>query len=296
MPVHDEGRLVRGAVRSVMRQSANAWELLIVDDNSAPQTASILDDLAASDSRVRLLRNPSAQGAALSRYRGIQASRGEYITFLDADDRLYPQALGSMLRAAEESGCGIVAGRVRLYFPRLRFAVGYFTPGNLSADGALAGLLRNEGYLPVCWGKLFHAELLRPLPHTADVRAGEDFLFNLQLLLGRMTSVRAIDSDVYRWRYSGLGEKYFLRDWNEYKQSMEIAARMVGEDAVLQEFLNTGYRKNLRERVIQLHLKGKECCGCADWDEAFSKNSLEYLRTHRKFYNFMRLMQKLHGL
>lgn len=296
LPVHDEGRLVREAVRSVMRQSIDTWELLIVDDGSAPDTASIVDILAASDSRIRLLRNPSAQGAALARYRGIQASRGEYITFLDADDRLYPQSLELMLRGAEETGCAIVAGGVRLYFPRLHFSIGYFNPRNLSADEALAGLLCNEGYLPVYWGKLFRAEMLRSLPATANVRAGEDFLFNLQLLLRGASGVKAIDADVYRWRYTGMGEKYFLRDWEDYKHSVEIASAMIGDDARLKELLNTGFRKNLRERVIQLHLKGEDSPVSAEWDEAFYKNSLEYLRTHRKFYNFMRLMQKLHGL
>jgi glycosyltransferase involved in cell wall biosynthesis len=78
--------LVTRAVSSVLRQSEENFELIVVDDASDDGTAERLVELSKTDARIHLLRNATPQGAPGARNRGIAASRGEWIAFLDDDD------------------------------------------------------------------------------------------------------------------------------------------------------------------------------------------------------------------
>lgn len=97
MPAHNAGRYMEAAARSVTAQSFGDWELLVIDDGSADNTAVLAQSFAEKDDRIRLLRNERNLGAALSRNRGIAAARGEWIAFLDSDDLWMPDKLEKQL-------------------------------------------------------------------------------------------------------------------------------------------------------------------------------------------------------
>ncbi|MES2908707.1 MAG: glycosyltransferase [Pseudomonadota bacterium] len=106
MPTHNRLALLRRAVSSVLAQSMTDLELIIVNDQSSDGTADYLDELAASNPRVRVLHNTGNLGACASRNRAIAVARGEYVTGLDDDDFFLPERLSSFLRrwaAAEVS-------------------------------------------------------------------------------------------------------------------------------------------------------------------------------------------------
>jgi glycosyltransferase involved in cell wall biosynthesis len=88
------------AVGSVRSQHFADFELLIVDDGSDPLTARRLDEIAASDSRVRVLHQP-ASGLAAALNRAIAQARAPYLARLDADDRARPDRLGRQFAVME---------------------------------------------------------------------------------------------------------------------------------------------------------------------------------------------------
>lgn len=98
MPTHNRLDLLRRAVSSVLAQSMADFELIIVNDQSSDGTADYLDELAASNPRVRVLHNASNLGACASRNRAIAVARGEYVTGLDDDDFFLPERLAAFLR------------------------------------------------------------------------------------------------------------------------------------------------------------------------------------------------------
>ena len=101
MPAYDTAATVGDAVRSVLAQSRPDFELVVIDDGSSDDTASVVDRLAA-DRRVRLLRQEN-QGAAAARNAGLAEARGRYVSFIDSDDLWLPTYLEAMAAAFEEA-------------------------------------------------------------------------------------------------------------------------------------------------------------------------------------------------
>lgn len=93
MPVYNCAAYVEEAVRSVLAQTCESVEVLVIDDGSADDTFAIATRLAAEDTRVIALKNPENMGVARTRNRGLDMARGEYVAFLDGDDRWHPEKL-----------------------------------------------------------------------------------------------------------------------------------------------------------------------------------------------------------
>ena len=85
-PAYNCEKYLRQTVESVIRQTFEQWEMIIVDDCSTDGTLALAQRLAAQEKRIRVLRNEINQGVSLTRNRGIAEARGEYIALLDGDD------------------------------------------------------------------------------------------------------------------------------------------------------------------------------------------------------------------
>lgn len=93
MPVYNGEPFLSEAIDSILGQSLQDLELLVIDDGSTDRSGEIIESYAARDSRVRLLRNPCNQGLIRTLNQGITECRGRYIARMDADDRCHPQRL-----------------------------------------------------------------------------------------------------------------------------------------------------------------------------------------------------------
>lgn len=108
LPTRNRPHLLREAAESVLKQTLQDFELLIVDDGSDDSaardggTAEVIRGLVLSDSRVRSFRNESPRGAPAARNRAIAEARGRYLTGIDDDDLMLPQRLESLVAAQPE--------------------------------------------------------------------------------------------------------------------------------------------------------------------------------------------------
>lgn len=97
MPCYNAGKYIREAIESVVDQTYQDWELIIVNDGSTDNSQEVVEDYIQSASntyqiRIRLINQPNS-GACRARNNGIEHANGEYIKFLDADDKLMPTCL-----------------------------------------------------------------------------------------------------------------------------------------------------------------------------------------------------------
>lgn len=93
IPVYNCARFVREAITSVLNQTYQRLEAVIVDDGSTDATPEVLDEF---DDVVRRIRTPN-RGVSSARNTGIAAARGEYIAFLDADDVWLPEKVSQQM-------------------------------------------------------------------------------------------------------------------------------------------------------------------------------------------------------
>lgn len=108
IPTFNRGELIERAISSVIRQSYNSLEVIVVDDGSTDGTAKIIEDLAHQDTRIRSFRHGHNKGAQAARNTGIRAAKGEWIAFLDSDDRWLPNGLEARLQLAASKELQVV--------------------------------------------------------------------------------------------------------------------------------------------------------------------------------------------
>ena len=102
MPSYNTGRFIEETIRSVIAQTYQNWELIIVDDCSSDNT----DDVVAAfhDIRIRYLKNEKNSGAAVSRNRALREAKGRWIAFLDSDDLWESEKLEKQISFMESNG------------------------------------------------------------------------------------------------------------------------------------------------------------------------------------------------
>ena len=109
IPCYNQAHFLGEAIESVLVQSYPNFEIIVVDDGSPDDTS----EVAASYPKVRLIRQEN-QGLSGARNTGLRHSKGEYVVFLDADDRLLPEALEAHLDHLEaHPQCAFVSGPCR---------------------------------------------------------------------------------------------------------------------------------------------------------------------------------------
>ncbi len=116
----DAGKFIGEAIESVVGQTYDRWELLLVDDGSTDDSTAIARHYAGKDpGRVRYLEHEGHRnrGMSASRNLGIANSRGEYISFVDADDAILPNTLAEQVAIMEsQSEAALIYGPIEWWF------------------------------------------------------------------------------------------------------------------------------------------------------------------------------------
>jgi len=94
-------------IDSVLAQTTDDWELIIVDDGSSDATAEVLSH--QDDPRIRIIVLPENQGVCAAKNVGLDSIRGDWFTFLDSDDEIVPDALETMLDYAQRTGATAIS-------------------------------------------------------------------------------------------------------------------------------------------------------------------------------------------
>jgi glycosyltransferase involved in cell wall biosynthesis len=191
LPVRDGARFLRPALYSVLAQTLDDFELLVVDDGSTDETPEIL--AAVGDERLRVLRQEPA-GLVAALRRGLAEARAPYLARMDADDVSLPRRLERQL-AALADGVGLVGCGVERIDEAGRVLGSHVLPPD---DAALRRrlLLRN----PFAHGSVVvrREALERAGGYRADYGANEDY--DLWRRIARDWKLAAVPEILYRYR------------------------------------------------------------------------------------------------
>lgn len=174
IPTYNRLALVVEAVESVLAQSHEGLELIVVDDGSTDGTMEALERRFAGDDRVRLLRQPNG-GTASARNRGVAEARAPWTAFLDSDDLWDPGYLASQLALlAASPEVDTVLSDVR-YQNQRRAAATLFEDPDFLAPTSLSAMCRGAWGLPSAM--VVRTDIVRELGFSARYRIIEDTEF-----------------------------------------------------------------------------------------------------------------------
>jgi glycosyltransferase involved in cell wall biosynthesis len=195
MPTFNSGPFLQESIESILNQSFEDFELIIIDDGSNDGSANLLEKYASKDRRIRIIGNARNMGIVFSLNRGLEECQGEYIVRMDADDISLKNRLERQIQVME-SNPGIAA---------LGAALSY-----IDATGNELGVIRR---CTVNRSLLRQNPLLHPtviirrsylihnrLSYLERYRYAEDYFLWLQL--SRVGTLEAIDDIVLKYRLS----------------------------------------------------------------------------------------------
>lgn len=203
VPAYNVEKYIEKCSISILKQTYENIELIIVNDGSTDNTAQIIDDIAKLDNRVRIIHKENA-GVSSTRNVGIENATGDYIVFVDGDDFISADYIEYMLSLVETTGADFCLSK-HCYEakdePQTKVeSVQKFTPGEATA------LLLSPIVKVGCWNKIFKRTFL----NDNNIR------FSIELFYGE--GLEFITTAAQRSTCVGVGNKkvYYYRRNNEF--------------------------------------------------------------------------------
>lgn len=107
VPVYNTGRYLYRCIDSLLEQTLNDIEVLLIDDGSTDESGKICDEYSDKDSRVRVVHKPN-EGVSVARNIGLDLARGEFVGFVDSDDWIEPEMYECLVQQAEVFDADVV--------------------------------------------------------------------------------------------------------------------------------------------------------------------------------------------
>jgi len=185
IPVYNTEKYLEACVNSVLNQTYQDFEIILIDDGSKDNSLNLLNKLALKDNRIHIISQEN-QGVSVARNNGLKQASGKYITFLDSDDTFHPYLLEHLHQALKKN-------------PQANFAWCDFkettTPANQEVDEHQNSfvlipspfdhfVLRKKPRIGASsCAKLYKKEALLNITFPKGLTVGEDLIFLYTLLL-----------------------------------------------------------------------------------------------------------------
>ena len=185
VPVYNTEKYLDRCIQSILAQTYTDFELLLIDDGSTDSSGAICDKYAEQDSRVRVFHKENG-GVASARRLGLEESKGEYISFVDSDDNLFPLSLSILIKNITSDDIDIIVSDIKdeSIISGYEF-VKYSLQWRVQAS---------------IWGRLYRKELFDNTSFDVSRKliVGEDLFMNLRVGL-KTRFVKCISESVYNY-------------------------------------------------------------------------------------------------
>ncbi|MHB1001503.1 MAG: glycosyltransferase family 2 protein [Armatimonadota bacterium] len=182
IPVYNAEKFIRGCLDSIIGQTLGDLEVILINDGSTDGSLKIIEEYAALDSRISYITQQN-KGFGASRNLGIAMSKGEYITFLDADDWVEPDCYRSMCLTARKDNADMVIADYYVESFDSKEKVSSVYKHNFQRKDEfqyLLSVISNET-TSFCWNKLYLRQVIDHykirFPVRGDIQYLEDYLF-----------------------------------------------------------------------------------------------------------------------
>lgn len=242
VPVFNTGKALNKCLNSIVNQTYNDIEIILVNDHSTDKlTNSLIYEWVKREPRIRLIDKGVNEGVDLARFSALQVVTGEYITFVDSDDWIEKDALETQINISIKTGADVVIGKMRKVYYH-----GLFSKENPYEKDWMNRLIQHDelmskyflsyfgvNKLPIqLWSVLFRTTVVKSSNiKPSGMKFGEDLLMSMQIF-PQINSLYAVDKVVYNYNVGApkISDKYFDK-WLEsarllYEKKMEIITEM----------------------------------------------------------------------
>ena len=200
IPVYNVEQYLPACLDSLLPQSYRELEILLIDDRSTDSSGAICDTYAKKDYRIRVIHQKNG-GAANAKNTGLRAATGKYLTFLDSDDYLEPDAYKYMLNRMKETGADVVQCAFRLvYVDESQDAVMAKEPAVYGTQDYLLQYTK-DWTCGLLWDKLYRRELFQGILFEEGHKI-DDELFTYQGMMNAQKVLRD-PKIIYNYRQRG---------------------------------------------------------------------------------------------
>ena len=225
VPCYKTERYLEKCVNSIQASSFNDYEIILVDDGSPDNTGDLADTLAQRDNRIKVIHQQNS-GVIKARETGVNAALGEWITFVDSDDSITPNALEDMYKASLENDTDIIIGfPLSDKFPDV--------PNNYNIEQYRLDVV-SVSRIPVSpWGRLIRRSIVSPFMFDVprEVRVGEDLLFNIRCAFATDKNPVILKTYVYDYNVNEGSITQTFKRTPEYEQKFhELRLKSIHKD------------------------------------------------------------------
>lgn len=180
IPVYNVSKYLKECLESVLAQTYTEIEIICINDGSTDNSLEILKDFQQKDFRIQIF-NQENQGVSTARNKGLKIAKGNYIGFVDADDRVFPEMYERLLENlikydADISHCGyemLTPNGKKLFYGTGKLLV-------QNKKEALVSLLEGNLFEPSSCLKLYKKEIIKEVGYSPEIKFNEDLLFNAE--------------------------------------------------------------------------------------------------------------------
>ncbi len=209
VPIYNADKYLSRCVDSILKQTYPHFELLLIDDGSTDNSASICDQYARQDARISVVHQANA-GVSVARNSGLKKAQGQYITFVDADDTISPTYLSDFLPCSTELAIqGVILQNKKGEKSYQQHTSSYIAVETKRMEAFIEAEISSNTKGPVA--KLFQRNIIETyhLSFNPQYSYGEDHLFVLEFIK-HCQSIAIIDTCNYT---------YFLQHENSITNS-----------------------------------------------------------------------------
>ena len=175
IPAYNVEQYLTACLSSIEQQTYQNFEVILIDDGSIDSTGTICDTVATKDDRFKVIHQKN-QGVSIARNKGIEKARGEYIAFIDSDDKITPEYLSSFSLKNDIE----IQGHV-IYENNIQRSVIY-SKRKVQKDVAKVFCL--GPFNSAVWGKIFKTSIVKDnkIVFPVNLCFSEDTIFLLQYI------------------------------------------------------------------------------------------------------------------
>lgn len=249
IPVYNTGKYLHKCIDSILHQTYQDLEIIIVDDGSNEETAIICDDIASCDERIKLFHKNN-EGVSIARNTGLNLSTGKYIGFVDSDDWINLDMIENLVKEMEFYNADIVMCDATTIWDNGKREKDTFRCLSNScvldkSEITPIYLLEQAG---ACWRALYKARLIfdYSVSFPGGLKFSEDRIFNM-IALGNCTKFRYVKKSFYN--------RYMRKDscvMSYHSDYTDIALR-VNElmNEILRKYWDESYIPYFEKRNLQ---------------------------------------------